>query len=345
MPPGHEEHPLVRLDNVPAIQVDFRGKHGPKNFKKKECQLLGTDMDGNLIAAELCISKIESGGIYAGRTITISPAHRITLTKRFTAGIFVCTDGIVDGKCSLTSTSAPNLTTTVHFYRRQTNLLVSKDNYTITSAADFSPAIPAPIADDVEAYRDVLHWLLDYSAANIPPPSSILENFWTAREQLQNPTTDVFFLQAFQGILAFPVWLFNANNYGNDALAEKTMVDPASGLLAPEFYTRASLVRPYLKLKFDPTVLVVFGACQLVVLMFSAVVLAWAAHRAAALPSVSSFPVFDCYFKPEVVRGKEFVDPHRVDVWRAGDSEILELMKNTTVRRKTRGWESPKGWI
>jgi len=65
MPADHPEYPLVSLDNVPAIQVDFRGKHGPKDFKESDCQLIGSADE--LIGAELCIREEGSGEIYAGK--------------------------------------------------------------------------------------------------------------------------------------------------------------------------------------------------------------------------------------------------------------------------------------
>jgi len=64
MPPGFEDHPIVRIDNVPAVQVDFQGKHGPKDFNTTDCQLLGSDED--MIAAEICVRATKSGAIYAG---------------------------------------------------------------------------------------------------------------------------------------------------------------------------------------------------------------------------------------------------------------------------------------
>ena len=263
--------------------------------------------------------------------------ERRPILKSVAAGIFVCTDGIQDGQCA-TTTPAPNLTSTITFHRRHANLLVSQANYTITSASASGDSDPvaAPVAD-LAAYKEVLRWLLDYSAANIPAPSSIVENFWTASAQLQNPTTDAFFLQNFRSILAFPVWLFNANNYGNDALTEKAMASD----LPPEFYMQASLVRPFLMLRFDPAILAAFVACQGVVILFSAGVLIWAMCHAKTLPIVSSFPVFDSYFKPEV-RVKEPMD--NLDLWRAGDSEILQLMRGATVARKPSGWPL-RGWI
>jgi hypothetical protein len=336
MPADHPDYPLVWLKDVPAIQVDFSGKHGPKDFKKSDCQLLGSDKD--LIGAELCIREKGSGEIYAGKIKLFFSTSDIFFpsTKTFWTGIYICTEGILEGEC-VTTTPAPNLTTTATFHRRQTNLLASKSNYTITSITSLTPAAAAPI-DDIQAYKQVLGWLLDYNASNIPAPSSIIENFWTAHEQLQNPSTDGVLLQNFRSIIAFPVWMFNANNYGNTELAVKEI----SPDLPKEFYTQASFVKPYLKLKFDPIVLTVFGVSHLIVLIFSAVVLIWAMCRAKTLPAISSFPVFDIYFKPQV-RVKDVMD--YVDVWHAEDSEIIGLMKNASVGRRVATPRSPNGWI
>jgi hypothetical protein len=66
IPGNHSTYPLVRLNDVPAIQIDFRGNHGPRDFKDDDCQLFGSPKD--LIGAELCVREEGSnGGIYSGK--------------------------------------------------------------------------------------------------------------------------------------------------------------------------------------------------------------------------------------------------------------------------------------
>jgi hypothetical protein len=66
VPRDHEDQMFVRLDQVPGMQLDFQGKHGPNDFQKDQCRVLGNRDDDNLIAAELCLRTTDTGGIYAG---------------------------------------------------------------------------------------------------------------------------------------------------------------------------------------------------------------------------------------------------------------------------------------
>ncbi|KAK4445479.1 hypothetical protein QBC34DRAFT_472396 [Podospora aff. communis PSN243] len=159
-----------------------------------------------------------------------------------------------------------------------------------------------------KSYRTALSWLLDYSAANIPAPSSILEIFWDNQDNLSDPYTEGILLQNFRSILAFPIWLFNANNYGNPELNGKVL-NPG---LPPEFYTEAAVVSPLVKLHFDGTLLKVFIVLEGIVLLtlWAGILLLFAPWSSGAGLVMSSFPAMDFFFKADVVDagGPEVVD-------------------------------------
>jgi len=134
----------------------------------------------------------------------------------------------------------PNLTTTFTLYNRQASMIVARSNFSILSLTDIEP--PTQNTDiDLPAFRSALDWLLDYNASAIPAPSSIAEHFWTAQDQLSNDYWSGVPYQTFQSILAFPLWQFNANNYGNTQLLDRKVIST----LPAEFYTNASVVAPY----------------------------------------------------------------------------------------------------
>lgn len=62
-PAGHQGHPLVRIGDVPAVQVEFHGRSGPRSFNDSDCVLFGSE--GALIAAELCLASVD-GSMHAG---------------------------------------------------------------------------------------------------------------------------------------------------------------------------------------------------------------------------------------------------------------------------------------
>lgn len=275
-PPGNPDHMLVRIKNVPTIQAEFKGRSGAKSFSDSDCLLFGSNR--TRIAAELCLSAVE-GSMHAG--------------------LFLC-DGIDSGKCVVNQTPIPNITTTMTVFRRQATVLSARSNLTITEISDLTPPTHIPFTtSDIEAYKSALSWLMDFSAANIPASSSILEIFWDNQASLSDSYVDGILLQNFRSILAFPIWLFNANNYGNTALNNKVL-NPG---LPAEFYTKAAVVSPLVKLQFDSTLLKVFIVLQGIVLLALWVALLW-----LFLPwssgmglAVSAFPAVDFLFKSDVL--------------------------------------------
>lgn len=137
-------------------------------------------------------------------------------------GIIACKFGL-DGERCVTDTPAPNITMTARFFQRQATVTAARSNFSITNVDTMTKPVPV-INIDLPAYRAALGWLLDFRAANIPAPSSIAEIFWTDSNALRDPSYHAVLTQNFQGILAFPFWLFNANNYGNPALQAETVI-------------------------------------------------------------------------------------------------------------------------
>ena len=273
------------------------------------------------------------------------------LTKRTQPGIFICRNGITaNNECRNPSnaTVIPNITTTLSFFRRQAGkVLSSKLNLTISEVTnlDFPPNTqpqlplttlsPTPIPltpTDLASYSRVLTWLLDFSASNIPPPSSLIENFWSAHNQLQHPFLRGIITRHFRSILIFPLWLFNANNYGNVNLSERTIAAD----MPSEFYTTASLVRSFVKIRFDPVLVGVFLVFQGVAVLFVWAVLGYAVMRRDLLPEISSYPMFDAEFKART-DGYLIVDDdgrRKGGVWRFGDREVLDAMRTAKVGRR-----------
>jgi len=236
------------------------------------------------------------------------------------AGIFVCPKGIAHEACSADKPS-PNITTQVSFYSLQASFVSSRLNYTIISVDDSTVAIPV-LDLELPAYRDALRWLLNYTAADLPPPSSIAESFWSSQKLLADPSTWGILSQNFQSLLVFPFWLFNSNNWGNTEVQENV----TTSSLAPEFYTEASLVKPHVKLRIDSGMFGMFLALQTVALIFVSSVVAWVCLRRRLIQKWSSFPLFDIMFRAEVQVKEKWKCPINVD-----DSNIILKLKDTKI--------------
>ncbi|KAI3326173.1 hypothetical protein HD806DRAFT_552487 [Xylariaceae sp. AK1471] len=274
-------------------------------FSDADCQALG-DPNGS-IGVQLCIAEDE----YDLGTLR--------------AGIFSCTDGAKEGICHK-STPAPNITTTVKFFTRHADIIASRSNYSIMSTENLSAPVQLKHID-IEAYKLALGWLLNFTAVNIPAPSSIVSNFVIANEQLENPLTYGTLLQTFQSIIAFPHWLFNANNYGNIALQPQDVINT----LPPDFYTSASIVSPYTMLKFDASMFYLFLALQGAVIVFTWIVLlgVWVGGK-DGMPIISSFPLLDIALKCRLE-----VQADQSAVICADSSDLLRMIGSNRAGLKT----------
>ncbi|KAH6665995.1 hypothetical protein B0J14DRAFT_678606 [Halenospora varia] len=131
-PPGHQEYSLVKIDDVPSVQMEFTIQPGNDHFLDEDCQIFG---------------------------------------------IFICANGTDGGiRKSTNPTSRPNFAANVTFFIRKAMVVAAYSNFSIIDISNLSP--PALITDlDITAYRAALTWLLNFTAADIPAPFSIAENF------------------------------------------------------------------------------------------------------------------------------------------------------------------------
>jgi hypothetical protein len=214
------------------------------------------------------------------------------------------------------------MATTMYFYTREVTLTSFRSNLTISHISDLTEPKPVSFStDELSNYRLSLRWLLDYAAADIPAPSSIIETFWTARAELENPFISSFLLTNFRSILAFPVYFFNSNSYGNPELKARVITEN----LPSQFYVKATVAEPHIKIRFDIVMLALFAILQGAALMFLWAVLAWMIISGEGdMSAVSSFPLFDFGFK---VKSEIGVGVEKEEIVAAGDKTILRMSK------------------
>ena len=224
----------------------------------------------------------------------------------------------------MTSNPTANITTSLSIYSRRATVVAAKYNMSVLAVTDLTEPVQAePI--DLSAYKSALAWLLNYTAANIPPPTSIAQHFWGSTDRLLEPDAQVVLLQIFQSLLALPFWLFNANSLGNPDLQQKET---------------AAIVAPYTKLLFDQTMLVVFAFLQGVVLVFVWVTLAWTRSKTKDQLPLSSYALFDSNFKSWTD-----IDASDPRVLGAANSDVLEIATKARAyaKRVQAGQSTPRG--
>ncbi|KAH7303744.1 hypothetical protein B0I35DRAFT_446247 [Stachybotrys elegans] len=195
LPETHSTYSQVRVNDMPSVQMDVEISRND-TFLQDECDVFGAE---NLtIGMKLCIA--------------MAPGSSGSLR----VGLFICSVGIGEHDCLPVDPFFPNMTVHSSFFTRQVTIVASRSNYSIVSVGDKTD--PAPYnweARDIDAYRTAFRWLLNYTAAGIPAPSSTIEIFYTARNQLSSRSTSGILTQNVHGLLVFPFWLFNVNNWGN----------------------------------------------------------------------------------------------------------------------------------
>jgi len=179
---------------------------------------------------------------------------------------------------------------------------------------------------EVPAYREALRWLLNYTDANLPPPSSIAQSFWSSQKQLLDPSTWGILAQNFQSLLVFPFWLFNENNWGNIRVKENVTLST----LPPDFYTEASLVEPYVKLRVDRGMFALFLTLEILILIFIIGMTAWILFAGRVTHIGSSFPIFDVTFQA-IIQGGEELNRTQNKFTKKSNASIIESLKDTRI--------------
>jgi len=281
--------PFVKLEKVIGRQIEFqRGFASGDALKEEDCTVY-SDGGRTTIAMKVCIasSQVSHNAVLAGKS-----AERRILKDAdpWFPGFFMCPNTPTDNSCKTTS-AVPNVTATMTVYNRLSTVIADRNNYRVVSALDLSKPQQDPTLDLV-GYKQVIDWLLDFDAAGIPAISSIAELFWTSQTQLQSKYWDPELAVAFHSILAFPMWLFNSNNFGNPNLMATTI----SPDLPAEFYTDASIVEPYTRIILNTAMFVMFLVGQGVALLFALIVSVWLGAT-REFPTLSSFPLADFAMK------------------------------------------------
>ncbi|KAK3395199.1 hypothetical protein B0H63DRAFT_556259 [Podospora didyma] len=176
---GFDDHTLVKIANAPAVQLDFTGPVDSA-FGDADCD--GFGQSGVKIGIRFCLSQSSP-----------DPAAD-SLYAQTERGAGLCHG----------DPPAPNITTIVAFYTTKATVVAARSNYSIVSITG-TDDLPAPVERlNTTAYRGALRWLLNCTDADMPPPSSVAQSFWSSSSQLRDPSTHSILTQHFQSILAFP---------------------------------------------------------------------------------------------------------------------------------------------
>ncbi|EAS30478.3 uncharacterized protein CIMG_05957 [Coccidioides immitis RS] len=317
-PLSHPSESVIKIYDVPSTQIEFKRRISERDiFMDKDCMVFGDDQ--TLIGLRFCL------------------ANNPKANGSITAGLYVCPNGTQAGKCEGTGIF-PNLTTTFSVYSRKANVVASRSNYSVVAISEIGE--PTKNTDiDLVGFKEAITWLLDYKAAQIPATSSIAEHFWSGQDQLSNKYWSRELYQTFQSILAFPLWKFNPNNFGNVELSAQEITTS----LPPEFHTKAAIATPYTRIVLNKSMFILFLLLHILVLTFVWAMLLWLVITRPDLPKISSYPLFDFAFKTRYTMPSDPPPRHQKSenppkhIVRIGDKEILSDLSQLEVFLRGRG--------
>jgi hypothetical protein len=327
VPPGYFDPEVTVLKSVLSRHLDFQqGIETGDVFQDDDCSLY--DDNSTIIAMKFCLKKSYMkphsmiAGILYPRTFELKVFLLIP-----SPGVFVCPNGASNNQCLLNSTDMlPNTTTTFSIYNRRATVEASISNSTIISSSNVNSEVNADSDIDIPAFKTALDWVLDYHSAGIPATSSIVQLFWTGQPFLRkNPYTPELY-NAFRSILAFPIWVFNVNNFGNIDF-NGSVINPR---LPQDYYTAIDIATPHTKIIIQPSLYAAFIAFQCSLQVFFWGVLVWLAYtEGGTLPEISDFPLFDFALKARYTLPIKHMpsDGHGEKVLLAKTSDILEQLE------------------
>ncbi|KAI2475342.1 hypothetical protein Ptr902_13265 [Pyrenophora tritici-repentis] len=264
---------VVSIKNAPAMRMDFaEGLSSDDNFfLEADCIVYG----GNNTVVKFCLAK---SNVYQGS---------------LKAGIYVCGNGTRNGECLVASElgSTQNVTTIFSVSSHTASSINSIKNNTILLVFDLVTEDSTP-ANDIEALRRAVGWLLDYTAANLPAGSSPTFQFANTVSDAYQGIWKTNAYVSLKSILGFIFWEFTANNNGNPAVvnAQRKNMQPD---LPAEFHTTASICQPFMSLVINGISFIAYIALQSAALVFCWTVVIWEFVIHRRLPVTTSFPVVD----------------------------------------------------
>ncbi|ORY00364.1 hypothetical protein BCR34DRAFT_494609 [Clohesyomyces aquaticus] len=273
--PNGTSDPLIIIHDAPASQVEFRTEGAGNAFSSSvNCSTFG-DRD---IGIRLCL---QPSVIYNGSV---------------DVGIIACPRGISNGLC-LGGGDQYNVSTTVSIFKRRVTTTCSKDNKTIISVSGLTTPTSIDFSE-VEPLHEAFDWLLNYTAAGLPIGSSPVFLFWNRNGVSEEHDWSVTAYEALQNMLAFILWEFSINSWGNPDMHHSAHgPDGEVAFLPQEFRTTIASARPLTKFVIDRKMFALYILFQGIPVLFCWVVMAVRVAMRMPRPKTSSFPTMDVVFK------------------------------------------------
>lgn len=131
--------------------------------------------------------------------------------------------------------------------------------------------------------------------------------------------------QTLKSTLAFVLWEFSANNFGDPQLSAPNSPYPNGEVtfLPAEFHTSASACKPFTHIAVDRRMFGLYIALQSLPIIFCWMVLLWRIWNGFSKGQISSFPLIDFFFKAQLA-GSGITDIKALTDWK--DGQIMDAL-------------------
>jgi hypothetical protein len=209
--------------------------------------------------------------------------------------------------------------------------VASRSNTSLTSINPTSEAVPYTV-EDIGALKDAMGWLLNYTASGLPASSSPLYMLWN-RQGLSDSAWSIEAYRTLKNMLAFVLWFFSDNNFGNPALSDANSLtaDETWSFLPDMYRTTASLCTPYVRLNVNQGMFALYIALELIPLLFCWAAIYWLWVMRDEFMETTSFPSIDLQIRTQLL-GLDRLEGYLLR--HGGDSAILSHARDVRIHQK-----------
>lgn len=222
-------------------------------------------------------------------------------------------------------------------FSRRADVACARSNNSMLSISGLSVPTQSPLTE-IPDFQQALGWLLNYTAANLPPASSLTFSFWNHDSNISERDWSIEAYKNLNSILAFTAWFFTENNFGNPQMANpepSSSPQPEESVLPDKFRTTASTATTSIRFIIDERMFLVYVILQALPILFCWGVLMWRIIGKHQRIKRSSFPLLDFIFKAEEDTSKN-VHEKEFQLQDAGDREFIRELRDIQIIAATK---------
>jgi hypothetical protein len=216
---------------------------------------------------------------------------------------------------------------TVVVYRLEATTVSARSNNSIVAVSTTGKPQISEI-NDMENLTEALGWLFNYTAAKLPDESSPTFLIWDNSEGQSEHDWAVEAFHTLKSSVAFVLWFFSVNNYGNQDLSPQA--------LPSEFHTIAAISKRSIQFVVDRRMFYLYISLQLVPIALGWVAFIWSMRNSRRQTKLSSFPLLDFVLKTSldgvILPQEEVLNAEDESFIKFSDEVVVHLANGSSLK-------------